>query len=230
MSNKGKFNQVILLHPNTYYVMLEDQLSTEFISRKLIPYLNDDSISDFNKWIKIKQELNIYMKRKNKPPQPALENNKSIINGDVNFNSENVNRIISKNSGNSIDKTKSDIFETPEKFDKSTPKLSRKQKNIKFYDELDFNDKSLNDSKKIKRKLEYEDYPKEIMKKTSLHENPNNDLKRKKSYGDDNSIKTSSKNTKEKNNGNESKTDSKHQYYTRSVQQGESWNKWISLY
>lgn len=223
MSNKGKLNQVILVHPNTYYLMLEDQLSSEFISRKLIPYLNDKSISDFNKWIMIKQELNIFMKRKNRPIKPALENNKSVVSGDVHFNSESVNQEFNTNLDNSTDKAQSDNFDKPEK-------LQKKQQHSKFYDEIDFNENSLNDLNKVKRKLDYEGYP-NMNNETSLQETPNNELKQRK-LSDETSTKPSSKNKKGKRNkkGNESKSSSKHQYNTRSVQKGESWNKWVSLY
>lgn len=198
--------------------MLEDQLSTEFINRKLVPFLNDESISDFNKWIKIKQELNMFMKRKINPIKPLMDQHKSVLKEeDVINKNVDTNLQITQNYG---------IFETPKKKSNSAPELEKKNKYTTYFEDNELDEKPFKISK---RKIDEEDYAYIRKKPKSIHENTNVELKKKKLF-DGPSEKSQSKNIISKSKGNESKTNTKHQYDTRSVQKGESWIKWTPLY
>lgn len=225
MSNRKKLNQVILLHPNTYYMMLEDKSSSEFINRKLISCLNDESISDFNKWTIIKQELNMFMRRKTKPYKPYVENNKTFLNENGNNYTNQLEPIISKNDQKQDTKT-----EPSEGFLTSTPKLHIKKKYFKFYDNNNLmENNTIKDFKKSSREEPVENSSKQKNKRRQ--ESPNKEI------DEINIENNSSEKPKHKSQNKKTKTDKKvsksvdrYLYKTRSVQKGESWIKWISLY
>lgn len=216
MSNKKNFNQVILLHPNSYYMMLEDKLSNDFINRKLIPCLNDESISDFNKWILIKQELNMFMKRKTKPFKNSLENQKSIrdehFNNEINKNNNNFNKV-----------------ETNENFLTSTPEFQIKKKYKKFYDkDNDMENNTINDFKRIPSKLDSGNSYNSIKKRKKHQQSPTTELNEQEIENEISDQAVRKKKIIKKSHGKDK--ENRQRYNTRSLQKGESWIKWISLY
>lgn len=207
-------------------MMLEDKMSTEFINRKLISCLNDKSISDFNKWIMIKQELNMFMRRKTKP----FKNIQLIEHPKTDSNVNDINESIHENSlsnKNTLDFTQNNNFETPESFVNSTPKFEIKKKNIKFDSKNDNENTTINDFKKQSQKMDHDKSSKSNTNRKRRQESPHNELN-KTLIEIDNSGKTKSKNKKKIKSME--KTIQRHSYNTRSVQTGESWINWISLY
>lgn len=233
MSNKKQLNQVILLHPNTYYLMLENQVSTDFITRKLIPYLNDKSTTDFNKWIKIKQELNMFMQRKTKPYKSNIEHQKSILDEKAFNETVNPEPNILKNHINANDDPDNDInhnkFEQNEKFFTSTPMLHIKKKYIKFYGNNEEN-KTIDDFKKLSSKPIDENSDDSKKKRKSHQESPVEDIDETDLENKTTENPKSKTKRNRKSNKKPTKTNGQFAYNTRSVQKGESWIKWIPLY
>lgn len=230
MSNKKKFNQVILLHPNTYYLLLDNQLSSDFITRKLFPYLNDKSITDFNKWMMIKQELNMFMRRKTKSFKPALENSKANSEEKINNDGLELDSMAYKTPNNTLELNHMDSnlinkFDSNEHLSTSTPKFHIKKKYKQFYDHAKENE-TINDFKKLPAKEDNGKFNDSNQKRQRHQESPIVEVNEEYSGSDTPKKTKSNKKAKPKNTTKPSTTNP---YVTRSMQKGESWIKWISL-
>jgi len=64
IKNKHNLSKVILMHPNSYQKLINNDRGNELINIKFLPILNNNKISDFDKWIKIRQELSYYQNKK----------------------------------------------------------------------------------------------------------------------------------------------------------------------
>lgn len=67
------------MHPNEYHKIINDEKGTDLISKKFLPILNNSKISDFNKWIQIRQELCYYQNKKRNKSMNIKTSNQSPI-------------------------------------------------------------------------------------------------------------------------------------------------------
>ncbi|QKS69577.1 hypothetical protein 3 [Drosophila-associated adintovirus 2] len=81
-----KLIKVILMQPNEYHKLITNNRGEELINRKFLPIICNSKLSDFDKWIKIRQELNYFVyKKKKRGLYSDINKNqeKSIINMNV---------------------------------------------------------------------------------------------------------------------------------------------------
>jgi len=64
ITNKHNLSKVILMHTNSYQKLINNDRGNELINTKFLPILNNNKISDFDKWLKIRQELSYYQNKK----------------------------------------------------------------------------------------------------------------------------------------------------------------------
>jgi len=65
-NSQNKLVKVILMQPTEYHKLITNTRGEEIINRKFLPIICNSKLSDFDKWIKIRQELNYFVYKKKK--------------------------------------------------------------------------------------------------------------------------------------------------------------------
>jgi len=52
------------MHTNSYQKLINNDSGNELINITFLPILNNNKISDFDKWLKIRQEISYYQNKK----------------------------------------------------------------------------------------------------------------------------------------------------------------------
>jgi len=65
-NSQNKLVKVILMQPTEYHKLIKNTRGEELINKKFLPIICNSKLSDFDKWIKIRQELNYFVYKKKK--------------------------------------------------------------------------------------------------------------------------------------------------------------------
>lgn len=77
-NTKPVLNKVVLIQKPHFEKLLDDTSYSEFLNRKLIPLFTADNVSDYKKWINIREELNKYINLKRNKILPKIISTESI--------------------------------------------------------------------------------------------------------------------------------------------------------